>query len=70
MLEDLKKHLERVVHEQNKRPLPEFEGYPSSEMHAICILPLKKSVRSASGNWIPVITGKSRYSTKLNTSPS
>lgn len=35
MLEDLQKHLERVVHEQNNRPRPEFEGYSPSEMHAI-----------------------------------
>src|SRR5690606_5939340 len=35
MPEDLQKHLERIVHEQNNRPRPEFDGYSSSEMHAI-----------------------------------
>lgn len=35
MLEDLQNHLERVVHELNKRPRPEFEGYSPAEMHAI-----------------------------------
>lgn len=35
MPEDLQKHLEGIVHEQNNRPRPEFGGYSSSEMHAI-----------------------------------
>lgn len=35
MPEDLQKHLEKVVHERNNRPLHEFEGYSPSEMHSI-----------------------------------
>ncbi|SHN23420.1 hypothetical protein SAMN04488057_112115 [Cyclobacterium lianum] len=35
MLEDLQKHLNRLMNEQNNRPVPEFEGYSPAEMHSI-----------------------------------
>lgn len=35
MHEDLQKHLDKLMHEQNNRPLSEFEGYAPLEMHAI-----------------------------------
>lgn len=35
MLEGLQKHLDKIMHEQNNRPVPEFEGYSRTEMHAI-----------------------------------
>lgn len=35
MLEDLQKHLNRFMNEQNNRPIPEFEGYSPAEMHSI-----------------------------------
>ena len=35
MLEELQKHLNKIMHEQNHRPIPDFEGYSPAEMHAI-----------------------------------
>jgi hypothetical protein len=35
MLEELQKHLDQYMREQNKRPLPDFEGYSPAEMHEI-----------------------------------
>src|SRR5690606_6221611 len=35
MPEDLQIYLDKLMHEQNNRPVPEFEGYSPAEMHAI-----------------------------------
>lgn len=35
MLEDLQNHLNRLMNDQNNRPVPEFEGYSPAEMHSI-----------------------------------
>lgn len=35
MPEDLQKHLDKTMHEQNSRSIAEFEGYSPTEMHAI-----------------------------------
>ena len=35
MLEDIQKHLKKIMEEQNNRPVPEFEGYSPKEMHKI-----------------------------------
>ena len=34
-LKDIQKHIDRVMNEQNNRPIPEFEGYSPFEMHHI-----------------------------------
>lgn len=34
-LEDLQKHMDQVMNEQNNRSIPDFEGYSPSEMHNI-----------------------------------
>lgn len=34
-LNDIQKHLEKVMHEQNNRSIPEFEGYSPMDMHQI-----------------------------------
>lgn len=34
-LKELQKHLDKIMTEQNNRPIPEFEGYSPSEMHHI-----------------------------------
>ena len=33
MLEDLQKHLDKIMQEQNTRSIPDFEGYSPAEMH-------------------------------------
>lgn len=33
--EELEKHLDKIMHEQNNRSMPEFEGYSPAEMHLI-----------------------------------
>ncbi|WP_158861134.1 hypothetical protein [Lunatibacter salilacus] len=35
MLEELQKHLNKIMLEQNNRPVPDFEGYSPAEMHSI-----------------------------------
>lgn len=35
MAEDLQTYLDELMHERNNSPVPEFEGYSPSEMHAI-----------------------------------
>ncbi|SHI43043.1 hypothetical protein SAMN04487911_10246 [Arenibacter nanhaiticus] len=32
---DLKKHIGKVMNEQNNRSIPEFEGYSPTEMHHV-----------------------------------
>jgi hypothetical protein len=34
-LKDIQKKIDKVMHEQNNRPIPEFEGYSPFEMHQI-----------------------------------
>lgn len=34
-LKDIQKHIDKIVNEQNNKPIPEFEGYSSFEMHNI-----------------------------------
>lgn len=43
MLEDLQKHLNRLMNEQNSRPVPEFEGYSPAEMHSILHFTFERS---------------------------
>jgi hypothetical protein len=35
MPEDLQKYLDEIMHEQNNRPIAEFEGYSPAEMHSV-----------------------------------
>lgn len=34
-LKDIQRHIDQVMHEQNNRSIPEFEGYSPAEMHRI-----------------------------------
>lgn len=38
-INDLQRHIDQVVNEQNKRAIPEFEGYSPFEMHKILHFP-------------------------------
>lgn len=40
-LKDLQQQLDRFMHEQNSRPVPEFEGYSPIEMHKILHFPFE-----------------------------
>src|SRR5690554_7047631 len=43
MPEDLQTYLDKLMHERNNRPVPEFEGYSPTEMHAILHLAFEES---------------------------
>lgn len=34
-LDDFQKHIDKMMHEENNRPIPDFEGYSPKEMHHI-----------------------------------
>ncbi|VAW25120.1 hypothetical protein MNBD_BACTEROID01-832 [hydrothermal vent metagenome] len=70
-LEDIQKHIDKVMHEQNNRVIPGFEGYSPFEMHQILHFtfgsesPIKLQRLSDSGYQKTPILNQVKYLTDL-----